>query len=43
VERLAVHLPLMNNLVHPAKRPLVDIVDDPRSTQTTLTERVVHC
>ena len=38
VERLAVHLPLMNSLVYPAKRPLVDIVDDPRSTQTTLTE-----
>ena len=32
VERLAIHLPLMNNLVYPAKRPLVDIVDDPRST-----------
>ncbi|RCV38049.1 hypothetical protein SETIT_8G110800v2 [Setaria italica] len=38
VERLAVHLPLMNSLVYPANRPLVDIVDDPRSTQTTLTE-----
>lgn len=34
VERLAVHLPLMNNLVYPADRPLVDT----RSTQTTLTE-----
>uniref|UniRef100_K3Y356 ATP-dependent DNA helicase n=1 Tax=Setaria italica TaxID=4555 RepID=K3Y356_SETIT len=38
VERLAIHLPLMNNLVYLTNRPLVDIVDDPRSTQTTLTE-----
>ncbi|RCV38092.1 hypothetical protein SETIT_8G114400v2 [Setaria italica] len=38
VERLAVHLPSMNSLVYLANRPLVDIVDDPHSTQTTLTE-----
>jgi hypothetical protein len=37
VERLAVHLPLVNNIVHPENRPLVDIVEDPRSSQTTLT------
>jgi hypothetical protein len=38
VERLAVHLPLMNSIVYPAKRSLVDIVDDPRSRKSTLTE-----
>ena len=38
VERLSVHLPFMNNLVYQANRPLVDIVDDPRSLKTTLTE-----
>jgi hypothetical protein len=37
VERLVVHLPLMNNIVYPENRPLVDIVEDPRSSQTTLT------
>jgi len=38
VERLSVHLPFMNNLVYQANRPLADIVDDPRSLKTTLTE-----
>jgi hypothetical protein len=37
VERLVVHLPLMNNIVYPENRPLVDIVEEPRSSQTTLT------
>jgi hypothetical protein len=37
VERLVVHLPLMNNIVYPENRPLVDIVEDPHSSQTTLT------
>jgi hypothetical protein len=27
VERLAVHIPLMNNIVYSANRPLVDIVE----------------
>jgi hypothetical protein len=36
VERLFVHLPLMNNIVYPENHPLVDIVEDPRSSQTTL-------
>lgn len=38
VERLAVHLPLMNSVVYPADQPLTNIVDDPRYMQTTLTE-----
>ena len=38
MERLAVHLPLMNSVVYPADQPLANIVDDPRYMQTTLTE-----
>ena len=38
VERLAVHLPLMNSIVYPPDQPLVNIVDDPRYMQTTLIE-----
>ena len=38
VERLAVHLPFMNNVVYPASQSLSDIVDNHRYMQTTLTE-----
>ncbi|XP_066391946.1 uncharacterized protein [Miscanthus floridulus] len=38
VERLAMHLPFMNNVVYPANQPLSTIVHDHSYMQTTLTE-----